>query len=648
VITTHLRLPLTALRLSAKNTRKRRTADSVERMARSLHVHGQLQNLVVTQASDPDTYDVEAGGTRLLALQLLQSEGRLADDHLVDCKVIERHEALEASTAENTLREAMHPADQFRAFRHMIEDGGASIDDVAAHFSVSTQVVQQRLKLANVAPDLFELYESEKMKLDQLQALALTDDHDAQRRAWFGQKGAKVEHEWQRRPEEIRNRIAAKEVGPESPLVKFVGADLYETAGGTVRRDLFSDSVYFNNPKLLETLARNKLIAIEEAEKQAGWSWVETHLLMDYSEQSRYPTGPFHPQHRRLTPAEAARIEQIDERIEALHEAASDDWDEMRAEVDALNAERESLDQAMETWPAEAKAKTGVLIYFDRRAGLQVARGRLKPGQRISGGKVAGKDKTAGKRPELSADMVHRLELHRTAATREHIAARPDAALRLLLVEMVNRMLGSSYSGALNIKPVNQHADDRMAIDGKFRDLGKARARSAIAARIEAWKRAGLPTRSADVAAWIAKQTQPKQLELLALLVALTLDNNRGTAGQLLADAFEVDMATWWAPTADCYLDLVPKATLAAAVADVAGKAAGETLAGMKKDAAKAEAAKQLAGKGWLPKPLRGRAYGQKKSTSAKDSAAVGKAPAKKPAKKAVAKKRPVAKAKSS
>jgi len=647
--TTHLSLPLSVLRLSAKNTRKRRTSDSVERMARSLHAHGQLQNLVVTQGREPDTYDVEAGGTRLLALQLLQTQGQVGDDHLVDCKMIQRHEALEASTAENTLREAMHPADQFRAFRHMIEGGGASIEEVAAHFSVTSQVVQQRLKLANIAPDLFDLYESEKMKLEQLQALALTDDHAAQRRAWFGQKGAKVEHDWQRRPDALRKRIAAKEIGPDNPLVNFVGAELYQQAGGTVRRDLFSDDIYFDNPKLLETLARNKLGALELAEKAAGWAWVEVALVMDYSEQNRYPRGPFHATRRSPTKQESARLAEINERLDDIEQAQEDgahpEYHALSSEADRLGEEREAIASARETWSAEAKAKTGVLIYFDRHQGLQVARGCLKPGQRVTAGKVAGKEK-AGKRPELSADMVMRLELHRTAATREHIADRPDAALQLLLVDLAGSLIVSGPR-RLSLSPTNEHAGDRGLIDTKFKDIGKSQARSALAARIERWKKFGLPTKATDLPAWVAKLDQAKRMELLALLIAMMLGNNRGAAGQAVAEAFAVDMAAWWAPTAECFLDLVPKATLAAAVSDVAGKSAGEGLLAMKKEAAKAEAAKQLASKGWLPKPLRATGYGTKKPEAAKPATGAPKKALRKPAKAATpAKKRPTRSAK--
>jgi len=54
------------------------------------------------------------------------------------------------------IRQAMHPADQFDAFRSLVDEG-MGIEDVAARFGVTANTVRQRLKLANIAPRLFQL-----------------------------------------------------------------------------------------------------------------------------------------------------------------------------------------------------------------------------------------------------------------------------------------------------------------------------------------------------------------------------------------------------------------------------------------------------------------------------------------------------------
>ena len=97
--------------------------------------------------------------------------------------------------------------------------------------------------------------------------------------------------------------------------------------------------------------------------------------------------------------------------------------------------------------------------------------------------------------------------------------------------------------------------------------------------------------------------------------------------------------ASWWQPTADTYLGAVPKALAIEAVAEACGKEAAASLVSLKSAAVVAEAGKQLAGTGWLPKLLRGPGYALAKA-GAKSAAAAGKTkPTKPPTKKPAAKK---------
>lgn len=644
---TIITVPLSQLSLSPKNSRKRRSTAHIAATLKSLKVHGQLQNLVVTPGASDGHYLVDAGGTRLLAFQLGVEEGDIAPDHPVRCLQIDDAIALEASAAENTIREEMHPADQFRAFRNLV-DADKSTTEVAAHFSVPESVVVQRLKLANADPELFELYENGGMNLDQLQALSLTDDHEAQRLAWFGTKGAKIKDNWQRRPDQIRKRITAREIGPDNPLVKFVGTEAYEQADGKVRRDFFTTDVYFSDARLLEKLATERLAALAQAEKDAGWSWVDVHLELDYSGQSRYGRGPFSATRRALGKEEQKRLTSINARIAAIQEQQNDDDSEFDAaldnEADQLRGERAKIESAREAWSDEAKAKTGVLIYVDQYDGLRIERGRLQPGQKLKAGKVEGGKANGPKKPELTQDMLTRLERQRTAAIREHVAARPTAAITLLLQVLIQSMGSTRDSGMLSIDITNQHlADDPRGSD-KFPDLRKAPARAALQERADKWLKA-MPGKGGDLVAWLDKLSQEQRNELLALFVALSIPVSQHS-GKAMAARFGVDMTTWWQPTPETYISLVPKSLLAEAVADVGGKAAGEALLTKKKDAAMAEAAKQLAGKGWLPKPLRGDGYALAKqgATAAKPADKTKPAPAKKAAPKPAPKKKPAAK----
>jgi ParB family chromosome partitioning protein len=266
-----LHIPLGQLALSPRNARKT-SGGPVEDLAASIAAHGLLQNLTVQPSDNDDApYGVVAGGRRLAALQLLERHGMLPDNLASDgipCRLIRDDDvALEASTAENTLREAMHPADQFDAFKAML-DAGKPLHDVAAHFGVPDLVVKQRLKLANVNPELVQIYRNDGMSLEQLQALAITDNHEAQRQAWFT-----AQHDWERSPRDLRDKLTRREARADDTLAKFVGLEAYEAAGGAVRRDLFSTrgDAWLQDKPLLDRLALDKLEALAQAERDAGW-----------------------------------------------------------------------------------------------------------------------------------------------------------------------------------------------------------------------------------------------------------------------------------------------------------------------------------------------------------------------------------------
>jgi ParB family chromosome partitioning protein len=84
---------------------------------------------------------------------------------------------------------------------------------------------------------------------------------------------------WQRQPSALRERLTEREIDAyRHPLVRFVGLDTYEAAGGGVRRDLFAEGdagVYLTDAALLERLAQDKLAASPPGEApRAGHGWM--------------------------------------------------------------------------------------------------------------------------------------------------------------------------------------------------------------------------------------------------------------------------------------------------------------------------------------------------------------------------------------
>ena len=116
-------IALTDLVPSPANVRKTGAMNGIEELAASIEAHGLLQNLQVREAAS-GKFEVVAGGRRLAALKLLAKRKALAKDAPIGCNVLASDEdASEISLAENEMRQAMHPADQFEAFKALIDAG---------------------------------------------------------------------------------------------------------------------------------------------------------------------------------------------------------------------------------------------------------------------------------------------------------------------------------------------------------------------------------------------------------------------------------------------------------------------------------------------------------------------------------------------
>ena len=182
-------IPLSQLELSPANVRKTPAdASAFTELKASIAAHGLLENLIA-RAMEPGTdcvarYAVIAGGRRLAAMQALAAEGALDEDHPVLCRMIGSIVAAEeVSLAENSVRAAMHPADQVEAFRRLA-DAGSTAAAIAARFGVSERTVEKRLRLGNAAPVLLEAYRAGEIDLEMLMAFAATTDHARQNAVW--------------------------------------------------------------------------------------------------------------------------------------------------------------------------------------------------------------------------------------------------------------------------------------------------------------------------------------------------------------------------------------------------------------------------------------------------------------------------------
>jgi ParB family chromosome partitioning protein len=354
-------IPLDRLVLSPTNVRKSpaSAAEDAELKA-SIRAGGLKQNLIVCPAAgEPDRFAVIAGGRRLKALQELAAEGAIASDCDVPCLVEEPDAAVETSLMENTVRAAMHPADEFTAMAALI-DSGATVEAVAVRFGVSERHARQRLKLGKLAPELLDAFRAGKLNLEVVSAFTLGADHSAQLAVW-----GQIKDQHYVSPHQVRRLLTGSAVPLDSDLGLFVGIEAYEAAGGRVTRDLFSsdDKGFLDDAALVNRLAIEKLEQ-KAAELRAEWAWAKAVLDPDYGFLSPYRR--IEPQPAEYPPEIAAELDRIEARLEELGELPEDELsDDLMMEAARLEERRDELIETTEAeavYSEEDRQRAGIIV----------------------------------------------------------------------------------------------------------------------------------------------------------------------------------------------------------------------------------------------------------------------------------------------
>ena len=376
-------LPLSRLALAPENVRKT-PADPVAEaeMKASIVAHGLLENLVVRidGPADAGAWAVVAGGRRLAAMKALAEDGTIDPDHPVPCLVAADPDmAGEMSLAENVVRIAMAPADQVVAFTKLA-DAGLSVAVIAARFGTSERLVEQRLRLGNVAPDLLDAYRAGEIDLEVLKAFSVTTDHARQMAAWEQVAGQGYRPSaWQ-----VKRLLTEERIPGTSAVARFVGVEAYEAGGGKVLRDLFSgeddSAVWFDDPALLTDLAMEKLRAFKD-ELATRWKWAMSMVEVDWNTTARY--GRIHPEPAERTPEEQAEIEKLEARQGVLAELDDDDWtEELVREAETIETRLDEIEGGIEAravYKREDFGIAGCIATIARDGTLQVIDGLVRP-----------------------------------------------------------------------------------------------------------------------------------------------------------------------------------------------------------------------------------------------------------------------------
>ncbi|QEO18133.1 ParB/RepB/Spo0J family partition protein [Acetobacter vaccinii] len=649
-------IPFNRLVLSQSNVRRVKSGLSIEELARDIERRGLLQSLNVRPVLDGEgaetgTYEVPAGGRRFRALELLVKQKKLAKTAPVPCVVREAGSAIlaeEDSLAENVQRLALHPLDQFRAFRDMLEKG-MSEDEIAAAFFVTPAVVKQRLRLMTVSDKLLEVYEQDGMRLEQLMAFSISDDHARQEQVW-----EIVFQNHNREPYVIRRMLTEKTVRASDARARFVGLNAYLAAGGAIMRDLFEadDGGWLQDPAILDRLVMEKLHTAAEDIRAEGWKWVETSLSFPWGHTRQFAEidGTEVP----LSDEETARLEALrveQETIEAEYAQADEYPDEVDARLGGIEQAILALEERPLAFDPADMARAGAFVSLASDGTLQVERGFVLPedmptepddadaggadrydhaaydgrDEHIAGyGSDAGDTTAPDVEPEeedgikpLPDRLLTELTAWRTLALRDAFASNPHIALTEFLHTLVRDVYWQTpgadcLEAYVREIPLPVHSPD---MPGSLPAHG-------LRQRNEGWKH-DLPEDEDALWRWIDGLDDTSRMALLAHCLSFGVNalyermpsygavSQRSVTERLkrvdrLALALSLDMvAAGWQPTVENYLGRVTKARILQAVREARGDDAADRIAHLKKPDMAREAERLLEGSGWLPEALR-------------------------------------------
>ncbi|EHK8249396.1 ParB/RepB/Spo0J family partition protein [Escherichia coli] len=599
-------VPLSGLVKSPLNVRTiPYSEDSVRGLADSIESLGLLQNLIVHTLADGKS-GVAAGGRRLTALQLLAQESRLAGDHSVMVKRVSDDIAALASVAENEQRAAMHPAEQIAGFRTLAEQGKtpAQIGDA---LGFSSRHVRRMLKLANLAPSLMEKLAQDDLTVEQCQALCLEDDHARQVGVYESVKAS-----WSDAPAHlIKRAITETEMRTDSPKFRFIGRELYESAGGEVREDLFSalegdgtaDSV------LVERLVQEKLESAALAiELQEGWSWslAREGAVRNYGDDREHYLLLPEPE-TQYTTDEQQRLDEL-----YATQEASETYDD-EAAIQLLIDEIEHA-ASIRAWTQEQKAACGVVVsLYDGE--LYVQRGVQKKPQNEETGEQGENSsnvplhvvsRQSDVAEGISAPLLKKMSSERTLAVQAALVQQPEKAVALMVWRLCSCVfdycnttphpfvmrLEVHHSGLTSEAPSGKSGHAWLSLMQE-----KARLEALLP---EGWKK--------DYTTFFTLDGQTL-MSLMAFCTACSVDGvqarDNGHTSRSPLDSVEAaigfHLRDWWQPTAKNFLGLLSKKQIVEALKEAGLSGAASDAGNMKKGDAASHAEQWLSGTRWVP-----------------------------------------------
>ena len=625
-------IPLNKLRLSPHNVRKTGAEDNLDEFAANIAENGILQNLIGGVAKKRGYFDIFAGGRRLRALNRLAASGIVAADVDVPVRVLDQDNQGIAGTSltENFYRLQMTPTDECTAFLHFLGKDG-DIDAVAKRFGQTRRFVEGRLRLATLAPPVFDALATGDMTMEVAKAYAATPDQ-AKQLAVFEE----VSNSWlATNAHEIKKRILGQSIPASHPVALLVGEERYTAAGGRIERDLYTaaESAEWLDGALAQSLAAAIMQdAAARLAEETGVGTIVPLLAKGSTWTDREDLTQARLEREPINEASQARIDEIEGEIAAIEdrfeteELDEDESEALNARHEALGVERGKLQDTPVTVDTERKATLTQFVVIGADGTPTVEPGYWEEPRRRHGrdGEASAPtidpEKAAAKAQGLSGVLADELSMARRDVLALHIASDPAIALDLAIFSLAEKAMGKygelGTSLAVNRRndPIAKNGLPDSPAGGALADIRKNldtawSEHETIAARFDAFRLLDDEMR----AGW------------LAVCVASSIEASLGGTGIGRHNAFhdhlgqllEIDVAAWWRPSAGGYFARVRKAGMQRTLDAIGGPVLAARYASSK-SAEMADACEKLcdgsaitepeireAGLAWLPVAMR-------------------------------------------
>lgn len=655
-----LEIPLKNLSLSPKNVRKTDRAADIEGMADSIASKGLKQNLVVIPTGKAGHYEVTAGGRRFQALQLLVERKAIKASDKVPCLVEEAAHAVETSLEENIQRVAMNPADELDAYREIMDRAEGSEADRIAHVAKrqgkTVRHVEQRLRLARLAPPILEQLREGKITLDTAKAFASTGDQERQLEV-LEVVGDRGHARW---VQELINKGSVTNADRRAALV---GRSAYEAAGGVVENDLFASAgtERWTDVPLLEKLAMEKLRATAaEIQETEGYQEVvpvtDTHAPYELTRNLHtwYPRVTAKPAGDAGDKIVALEQEQValGDQLEAAGDYDADEdgrptdvalapiWDRYEAIDEEIRNLRNGATEHVVPTEKRARFKRFLVLSSDGKPKL--ADPWYSDVKIDNEGEPAGRPSATGSGASstsgLSEALVGELAMQRRDILAVELAREPATALlyaQFVIVDGITSYMKHAFGNRqgsslqLNRQEISEPVSKHEVEGGKYEHIRASQARASLEwIRDELdWSWCNGLEKGTD--RWDGADGQLERFDrfrqlseearaaIFAWAVSQSLQPSGGT-GRLdrihdrLGHMLQIDVAAWWRPTKGSYFGRINVDDIKEAIVaiDPNAKPSGKKgeLAQLAEDLAGVDSGP---GKTWLPAAMLFRQLGE-------------------------------------